>query len=128
VPFDNSDAIFDPPSALMATQDLAFLIGLGGETSIGSPDDFERPVSFSVERGLEFSTGVATIGEDVAQPREGGSSAGQDAGCTVAVLNVGGMDERDDQQAHGVGEDMPLAAFDCQFFGFNPPSSDGKKL
>jgi hypothetical protein len=48
----------------------------------------------------------------VSQPREAGSNGSEDARRAVAILEVGGMDDRRDQQAQGIGQDMTLAAFD----------------
>lgn len=54
---------------------------------VGPLDDFERPVAFSLERGPEFVTGIAAIGEDVAQPGEAGPDRGQDIEGAVTVLD-----------------------------------------
>ena len=55
---------------------------------------------------------IAAIGEDMAQPREAEADGLENIGCAVAVLNVGGMDEDEDQKSAGVGDDVPLATLD----------------
>jgi len=45
----------------------------------------------------------------MAQPREAKTDGLENIGCAVSVLNVGGMDEDEDQKSAGVGDDVPLA-------------------
>jgi hypothetical protein len=60
----------------------------------------------------QLVTGIAAVGEDVAQPGEAGADLGQDVGRAVAILDIGRMDQGGDQQTAGVGEDVALAALD----------------
>ena len=48
----------------------------------------------------------------MSEPWERGADRRQQRHRAVAVLNPGGMDDRRDQQPHGIGEDMSLAALD----------------
>jgi hypothetical protein len=48
----------------------------------------------------------------VPQPREAFPHGLEDIDGTVAVLDVGGVDEDEDEKAAGVGQDMTLAALD----------------
>lgn len=60
----------------------------------------------------EFWPGVAAVGEDMAQPWKALTYPLEHVYGTVAVLNIGRMDQDEDQKAAGVGEDMALSAFD----------------
>ena len=46
----------------------------------------------------------------MAEPGEAETDRLEDIGCAVAVLNVGSVDEDEQQKATGVSDDMPLAA------------------
>src|ERR1700732_4415259 len=76
------EAAFDDPSA---REHLEAVCG------VGSLDDFERPIALSVEGSLEFFSSIATVGEDVAQPREAGSDRSEEVRCAIAILDVGSM-------------------------------------
>ena len=97
------EAALDDPSAW---ENLEALRG------VGSLDDFEAPITLSIEGSLELFSPIAAIGEDVAQPREARSDRGENVRCAIAILDVGGMDDCRDQQATSVGEDVALAAHD----------------
>ncbi len=75
-------------------------------------DDLQRPSAEPSQRVLEFRAAIGTIGEDVAQPREGVTDRSEHRRGAVAVQNVRAMDQGRDQQTAGVGEDMALAARD----------------
>ena len=60
----------------------------------------------------QLFTRIPAIGKDRAQPGEAVTDAGEHVGRTVAVLDIGGVDDRPDQEALGVGEDMTLPALD----------------
>ena len=45
----------------------------------------------------------------MAEPREAETDRLEDIGRAVAVLNVGSVDEDEQQKAAGIGDDMPLA-------------------
>lgn len=48
----------------------------------------------------------------MAQPWEAIADRFEHIDGAVAVLNVGSVDEDEDQEAAGIGNDMPLAPFD----------------
>lgn len=79
---------------------------------VGSLDDFEGPIAVTPQGAAELVSSVAAIGEDMAQPREAIADGLEHINGTVAVLNVGGVDEDEDQKAAGIGDDMPLAPLD----------------
>ncbi len=64
------------------------------------------------ERAPELVPRIAAIGEHMAQPWEAIADSFEDIDGPVAVLNIGGMDQDEDQIAVGVSNDMPFAAFD----------------
>ena len=74
----------------------------------------------ALERVLEFVACIATVGEDVPQPGEPEADGFKDIGCAIAIpetssgqaLDVGRMDEDEDQKPAGVGEYVPLATLD----------------
>ena len=57
------------------------------------------------ERSLEFVADTAAIGADMAQPGGRCANGFEDIDCTVAVLNIGGMDQDEYQKTAGVGDD-----------------------
>src|SRR5258707_12301091 len=73
---------------------------LGG---VGSLDDLQRPFTLSLKRVFEFLTCVAAVGEHMAEPGETGSDRDEQIGRAGAILDVGGMNDRGDQQTAGVG-------------------------
>ena len=58
----------------------------------------------ALERVFEFAACIAAIGEDVPQPGEPEADGFEDIGRTIAILDIGGMDEDEDQKSAGVGE------------------------
>ena len=64
------------------------------------------------ERAPELVPRIAAIGENMAQPWEAIADRFEDIDGPVAVLNIGGMNQDEDQIAAGVSNDMPFAAFD----------------
>lgn len=85
------------------------LEALGG---VGAFDDFQGPCADFGERVAQFVSGISPIGEDVTQPREGLADAGKDIRRTVAILDIGGVNDGPDQQALRVSNDVALATFD----------------
>ena len=61
---------------------------------------------------FEFVTRIATIGEDVAQPGEAMADGPEDVRGAVAILDPGGMDDGEQQQAQRIGHDVALAPLD----------------
>ena len=64
------------------------------------------------DRVTQFLLGIPAIGEDMAEPRETPAYCLEHIGGAVPVLNIGGMNEDQDEEAAGIGEDMALAAYD----------------
>lgn len=94
---------FDDPSA---GQDLEAL------GNIGSLDDLDGPFADAAQRLAQLVAGIATIGEEMAQPGEAVDDFGEQQRCPITVLDIGRVDYGMDQIALGVGQDMPLAALD----------------
>ena len=59
---------------------------------IGSLDDLDLPFAMLGERLGQLVSGVATIGEDMAQPWEQVADRGEQLWRSIPILNVGGMD------------------------------------
>ena len=76
---------------------------------IGAFDDLDGPFADAVECPAQFWPGIASIGEDMPQPRAGFADRGENLRCTVAVLNIGGMNDRTEHQAQGIDHDVTLA-------------------
>ena len=102
IAIEPSQRAFDHPAA---RHDFEALCG------VGSLDDFERPAAEALERLGQLGPGVSAVGEDMAQPGAGGPDRAEHGRGAVAVLNIGGMHDRGDQQAARVGQDVALAAF-----------------
>lgn len=79
---------------------------------LGAFDDIQGPAPFPPERSAEFGSGMAAIGEDMAQPGEAMTDGFQKGWRAVPILNVGGVDDHEQHIAQRVGEDMALAALD----------------
>jgi hypothetical protein len=67
-------------------------------------DDLDRPFADPAQRLPQLVTGIAAIGDDMAQPREALDDLGQYQRRTVTVLDVGGVDYGIDQITLGVGQ------------------------
>ena len=82
---------------------------------------------WSLDRGFEFVAGISAIGEDMAQPREPEADGFENIDGAVAVLNVRGVDQDEQQKATGVGDDMPFAAlhFLARVIARNPAALRG---
>ncbi len=79
---------------------------------VGALDDIERPRADLAERVPELVTGIAAVGEQVAQPWEAVDDPGQHQRRSIAILDIGRMDHGMNQVALGIGQDMALAALD----------------
>ena len=64
------------------------------------------------ERAAQFRPRIATVGEDVAEPRARPADRGEDGRRAVAVLHVGGMHDQAEQQTDGVDDGVALAPVD----------------
>ena len=98
-----SEGSFDDPSARENDEALG---------CIGALDDFDSPFADPAQRLPELVSGIAAIGEDMAQPREAADDFGQHQRRTIAVLDVSSVDHGVDQIAVGVSQDVALAALD----------------
>jgi hypothetical protein len=63
-------------------------------------------------RTLELRSLVAAVGIELDQERKGAEQARHQQRAAVAVLDVGGVDDRVHQQALRIDEDVALLAFD----------------
>jgi hypothetical protein len=61
---------------------------------------------------LECRPLISAIGVEFAQEREQAEQACHEQYAAVAILNVGGMDDRAQQKTFGVDKQMPLLALD----------------
>ena len=70
---------------------------------------------------------VAAVREDMAQPGEALAYCLEHIDGAVPVLNIGGMDQDQDQEAAGVGKDMALAPLDllARVIATNPATFGG---
>jgi hypothetical protein len=64
------------------------------------------------DRIAQFLPGIATIGEDMAEPREASAYCLEQINGAVAALDVGCMHENEDQKAGHIGGAVILATFD----------------
>ena len=77
--------------------------------SIRSLDDLDIDARQNpFHRALELRSLVATVGIELDQERKGAEQARHQQRATVAVLDVGGVDDRVHQQALRIDEDVPL--------------------
>jgi hypothetical protein len=80
---------------------------------IGSLHDLDGKLRQRGSRpGAELRALAAAISAQFHQTRIQAKQGGQHQHATVAVLNIGGMHDRMQQQAYRVDQDMPLPAFD----------------
>ena len=76
-------------------------------------DDLQRPRTALCNGGSCFHALVAGIGEDAFDEREEAARASiEDQPRTVAVLQIGSVDDDVQQEAERIDEDVPLAARD----------------
>ena len=55
---------------------------------------------------------IAAVSKQLLQKRELSEHRAQDENAAIAILNIGGMNERMKQQAYRIDENMPLLALD----------------
>lgn len=79
---------------------------------IGPFEDLDGPFADPPEDAPELITGIAAIGEDMAQPREALDDLGEHPLHYFTVLDVGGVDYGMGEIAVGVGQNVALAALD----------------
>lgn len=75
-------------------------------------DDLQGERADLLHRALKLRSGIATVGEDVPQPRPAFENGLEGSRCAVPVLDVGGVDDEADDQADGVDNDVTLAPVD----------------
>lgn len=80
---------------------------------VGALDDFDVDLAqdFS-HRSLEFGPLITAVGIELQQEREPAEQGGEQQRPAIAVLNVGGMNDRVQQQALRIYQDMALLALD----------------
>ena len=80
---------------------------------IGALDDLgDQKRQNLLLRRPEFWSLVAAVSEELPQERMQSEHGRQHQCAAVAILNIGGMHNRMQQQAYGIDEDMALLAFD----------------
>ena len=73
---------------------------------VGALDDLQRPAP-EVDKGTpQLRSGIAAVGEDVAQIWGLSAEPCEDPGRAIAILNVGRMDLARDQVSTGIGDDV----------------------
>src|SRR5208337_2075493 len=84
--------------------------GLGLIRPLNDLDLYARANSF--HRRLELRPLIASVGKEPAQEREGAQQGRHQRRAAVAVLDVGGVDDRVHQQTLPVDQDVALLAVD----------------
>lgn len=79
---------------------------------VRSLDDLQREAADPFQRTPQFGARIATIGEDMAQPRPALDDGLEHLRRPVAILDRSAVDDEADQQAKRVDDDVPLAAVD----------------
>ena len=72
---------------------------------------------------MENRSGVGAVGEQFLEERELSEHCGQQRQPAVAILNIGGRNQRVQQQTQRIDEDVALLAFD-QLAGVEPMGID----
>ena len=97
--FDGGFEVLGEPAAASEPSEGAFDHPAAGKEfkpfgDVGSLDDLDGPFSHLGQGVPQFVAGIAAIGEDVTQPWIERTDRGQDIDSTVAILDVGGMDQQ----------------------------------
>jgi hypothetical protein len=100
---DPCEGSFNDPSA---GQDFEAL------RCFGTFDDFDLPIADALQSLAQFVSGIASVGEDMAQPGIAGADRRKDARGAITILNAGFVYDEPDQIALGVGNDVAFAALD----------------
>ena len=80
---------------------------------VGALDDFDDQAAHRAGRAvLEDRPCISTVGEQLAQERELSEQSGQQQDAAVAVLHIGGGDQRVQHQTQRIDQDMALLALD----------------
>jgi len=83
---------------------------------IGAFDDFDGPFAMADECLRQFGPGIAAVGEDVTQPGKAETKGLYDLGSAVPILDIGGMDQHEEQETQRIGNDVTLEALDLPSF------------
>jgi hypothetical protein len=76
-------------------------------------DDLDCPRAAMGECINELLSPIDPVSKDMSQLGEAVSQSLQQRDCTMDVLNVGGMDVQGQQQAIGIGDDVPFSPVDA---------------
>ena len=79
---------------------------------VGALDDLYGPCADFGEASIEFGTGIAAVGEYVPQPGIQGFDGFEHVGRPIPILNTGMMNDRTDEVADCIGDDVALASLD----------------
>jgi hypothetical protein len=81
--------------------------------AIGAADDFGDAARRDARQAvMENRSGVGAVGEQLLEQRELSEHGGQEHQPAVAVPNIGGGNQRLQQQTQRIGEDVAFLAFD----------------
>lgn len=110
-----TDGAFDDPS--FVDDEEAF-------GAIGTAHDFGGEARHDARQAvMENRSGVGAVGEQLLEERELSEHCGQEHQSAVAILNIGGGDQRVQQQTQRIDEDVALLALD-QLAGVEPMRID----
>lgn len=79
---------------------------------VGTLDDLDRLLAHADERLSQLGARVAAIGEHIAQPRKPRPDCGQHVDSSIAILNVGSVNQNEDRETASAGQDVPVTALD----------------
>ena len=92
--------------------------------AIGTADDFGDEARHDARQPvMERRSGVGAVGEQLLEKWELSEHCGQEHQPAVAILNIGGGNQRVQQQTQRIDEDVALLAFD-QLAGVEPMGID----
>lgn len=94
---------FDDPAARQKFEVLG---------DVGAFDDLQVPIADPGQCAAELGSGVAAVGEHMAQPGKARANGSEHTGGVVPILNVGAVHHQPYHQTERVGVDMALAALD----------------
>jgi hypothetical protein len=93
-------------------------------TTIGTADDFGDEARHDARQAvMKYGSRIGAVGEQLLEERELSEHCGQQRQPAVAILNIGGGDQRVQQQTQRIDEDVALLAFD-QLAGVEPMRID----
>ena len=114
--FDGCFEVLGQSAAAVEPGDGAFddpTLGQDDEPmGVAALDDLRGPGSGVGDRLGGFRPLISGVGEDALDERKGAARLPQNLAQTIAILNVGGVDDDAQQQAERVDQDVALAARD----------------